>query len=1041
GDVMEIPAEGGTFAVDVQYNTDVVVEVEPAAQSWIQFVAVRALTSGKLEFSFDANPNPDIRSGKVTVKDKNGKVAPTTLTFVQAEKKVITVGDVMTIPAEGGTFAVDIQYNTDFDVVVESGAQSWIHFVATRALQSGKLEFQFAENQNTDPRQGKVTVKDKSGKVSDITLTFVQEEKKVLTVGDVMTIPAEGGTFSVDVQYNTDVVVEVESAAQSWIHFVAVRALTSGKLEFSFDANPNPDVRTGKVTVRDKNGKVAPTTLVFTQAEKKVIAIVDVMEIPAEGGTFAVDVQYNTDFDVVVEAGAQSWIHFVAVRALTSGKLEFSFDENPSIAPREGKVTVKDKNGKVEPVTLTFVQEEKKVIQVGNVMTIPAEGGTFEVDVEYNTDVVVEVESAAQSWIHFVAVRALSSGQLEFSFDANPNPDVRTGKVTVRDKNGKVSPIILTFEQEPFIDVSSVRDALIAFYEATGGENWINNDNWCSDKPFDEWFGISTSETGYVISILLENNNLSGSIPESLFNLKHLEEIILTSNNLSGEFSDRFWSMPALKKLDLSNNKITGQLTSSIRNAKKLTWLGLGSNFLTGTIPEELSDLEDLWYFSIENVPIVNGVFSEASNSFSGVIPDNLDKLRNLEYFLVEYNNLEGSIPACFGRMPKLTTLIVCGNRLSGKIPVEVYECDNWDDWAPDANIIPQQEGYTLSFDYYQSTDYSNDGKVIRLQTHQKGNGISIVITGDCFTDKDIAAGDFERIARETMEDFFSIEPFTTFRNLFDVYAVIAVSKTTYVNYGTAFNSEFGLGAYVYCDEEAVKEYTRKAIDDIDETLTIVIVNKNKYSGTSYLPYPMYDTDYGTGFAYACFGLQAQSETRRLLINHEANGHGFTKLADEYYYSGSGAYPEQDGEVVGGVYFPMGFFANIEFGWNCPANVKWSRFLTDERYKYDGLGVFEGGYTYEKGVWRPSENSIMGHQGPSNDGNRFNAPSRQAAYYRIHKLAYGSAWEFDYEEFVKYDAINRKTSSPASPARIPETGVVVSVPHTPPVIMKKPDAR
>ncbi|MBP5218918.1 MAG: leucine-rich repeat protein, partial [Bacteroidales bacterium] len=193
--------------------------------------------------------------------------------------------------------------------------------------------------------------------VAPTTLVFTQAEKKVIAVGDVMEIPAEGGTFAVDVQYNTDIVVEVESTAQSWIHFVAVRALTSGKLEFSFDANPNPDVRTGKVTVKDKNGKVAPTTLIFTQAEKKVIAVGDVMEIPAEGGTFAVDVQYNTDVVVEIESAAQSWIHFVAVRALTSGKLEFSFTENPSTAPREGKVTIKDKNGKAEPVTLSFSQE------------------------------------------------------------------------------------------------------------------------------------------------------------------------------------------------------------------------------------------------------------------------------------------------------------------------------------------------------------------------------------------------------------------------------------------------------------------------------------------------------------------------------------------------------------------------------------------------------------------------------------------------------------------------------------------------------------
>ena len=53
----------------------------------------------------------------------------------------------------------------------------------------------------------------------------------------------------------------------------------------------------------------------------------------------------------------------------------------------------------------------------------------------------------------------------------------------------------------------------------------------------------------------------------------------------------------------------------------------------------------------------------------------------------------------------------------------------------------------------------------------------------------------------------------------------------------------------------------------------------------------------------------------------------------------------------------------------------------------------------------------------SGEGSRFNAPSREAAYIRIHKLAYGSSWEYDYEEFVKYDAINRWTSVTKAPGR------------------------
>ncbi len=43
-----------------------------------------------------------------------------------------------------------------------------------------------------------------------------------------------------------------------------------------------------------------------------------------------------------------------------------------------------------------------------------------------------------------------------------------------------------------------------------------------------------------------------------------------------------------------------------------------------------------------------------------------------------------------------------------------------------------------------------------------------------------------------------------------------------------------------------------------------------------------------------------------------------------------------------------------------------------------------------------------------NNKGGFNAPSREAIWYRIHKLAYGDEWEYDYEDFVEYDEVNRK---------------------------------
>ena len=63
----------------------------------------------------------------------------------------------------------------------------------------------------------------------------------------------------------------------------------------------------------------------------------------------------------------------------------------------------------------------------------------------------------------------------------------------------------------------------------------------------------------------------------------------------------------------------------------------------------------------------------------------------------------------------------------------------------------------------------------------------------------------------------------------------------------------------------------------------------------------------------------------------------------------------------------------------------------------------------------------------------FNAPSREAIYYRIHKLAYGKDWEFDYEKFVEWDAKNRKKAD--SPLLMPSREAIRNfVPTHPPVI-------
>ena len=86
----------------------------------------------------------------------------------------------------------------------------------------------------------------------------------------------------------------------------------------------------------------------------------------------------------------------------------------------------------------------------------------------------------------------------------------------------------------------SDREYLERFYEASGGDAWDRNENWKSQEPLGEWFGVKTDEDGEVISLRLSDNNLSGDMPtEELLCLNEnteLKELALWDNeDLSGE--------------------------------------------------------------------------------------------------------------------------------------------------------------------------------------------------------------------------------------------------------------------------------------------------------------------------------------------------------------------------------------------------------------------------------------------------------------------------------------------------------------------------
>lgn len=319
-----------------------------------------------------------------------------------------------------------------------------------------------------------------------------------------------------------------------------------------------------------------------------------------------------------------------------------------------------------------------------------------------------------------------------------------------------------------------------------------------------------------------------------------------------------------------------------------------------------------------------------------------------------------------------------------GKMP---YQHPDWMDvFDFVANLFGDPVFVPDENDFYTSSDYSRDGEVVTLQTASQGQGIDLVFMGEAFVDKDMGDGGlYEQKMKEAMEQYFSIEPYKSFRNRFNVYAVKVVSP----------NAEFATGAKHRINEspEVCFEYVQKVTQRNSAQVPMVSVIYNSLNaGRSYTV--MFSD--GTFVGYMMEGVNN-------VLNHEVGGHGFAKLLDEYVEGGNETLtlPQTGREELDNVWQNWGWGSNVDWR-NDYSTVKWAHFLQDSRYAGEGLGLYEGAYLYGFGAYRPTENSMMRY----NDS-PFNAPSREQIYKTIMQMSEGNGWTYSYEDFVQYDAINR----------------------------------
>ena len=300
----------------------------------------------------------------------------------------------------------------------------------------------------------------------------------------------------------------------------------------------------------------------------------------------------------------------------------------------------------------------------------------------------------------------------------------------------------------------------------------------------------------------------------------------------------------------------------------------------------------------------------------------------------------------------------------------------------------------TTTVEQYNYEHY--DGKVITNQTASEGNGVNIVFMGDCFDAQDIATGKYLDAVNEAIEHFFAVEPYKSYKKYFNIYTVFGLSADSGVGSVNTireakFGSQYGLQAAgsVGVDETICFEYACKVPtvteDNICQTPIVLIENTTDYDGITYM--------WGDGSAIALCPMSEDEYPYdyRGIVQHEAGGHAFGKLGDEYIYHNAFIqtctcncceHVEEFNRMKS-----YGFYDNLSLSGNM-YEVPWSHMIFDPQFS-GTVDIYEGGFFHTRGVFRSESNSCMNNNVPY-----FSAISREAIVKRIMQYA-GLTYSYD----------------------------------------------
>ena len=440
-------AKGGEKEFTVYCNSDWTVT---NGSEWCKTNVTQGNGNGKIIVTAGVYSEMEDRNTNLTVKA--GDITKILTATQKSGDAIILSKDKFDIPEEGGNVTVEVKSNIQYEVSIPSQFQDWIkREPESKSVTVKNFTFTILENKEYKKREGYIVFSGNSLK-DTVRVYQTADPRELILSGDTFNISSAKQSIEVELKSNVDYDILIPDSVSHWIkQQLQTKALRTDMIRFDIEENTTYDNRSAQVIVKDKNSDLSDTLYINQLQQNALILSQKRYEVPAGGGQISIEVQSNTEYEVIIPDTVQGWVKQAPqTKALTNSIINLEISPNTTYDNRSAQIIVKDKNSTLSD-TLYINQQPNVYLNTSpSYVKVSKEGGTFSIVVTSNVDYDVIVPDSVQSWLSMTsAAKSITSNEITFKVSLNDTYDNRDALIIFKDRGSVLSDTVFVRQVFP----------------------------------------------------------------------------------------------------------------------------------------------------------------------------------------------------------------------------------------------------------------------------------------------------------------------------------------------------------------------------------------------------------------------------------------------------------------------------------------------------------------------------------------------------------------------------------------------------------------